>query len=205
MNTQHEFEQPEYACDSCNKHFKLPAPRTRLGLSGRLTVLGMALARTLRHRHGLRAGYREIRPRLLAKRNDDAFQAFVGSFGLCSQCRGFVCSKCWNEKTRTCCACVAPVERRADSPLAARKAPVVARAVAKAVPKTAPEAWSRPTFGLALLMRPGRVRTATSVVLMVAALTLGAAEAAYVIAAPSAGPVVHAPATTAAPAVTLAP
>ena len=205
MNTPHDIDQPEYACDSCNKSFRLPAPRTRLGLGGRLIVLRMALARTLRHRHGLRAGYREIRPRWLAKRNDDAFQAFVGSFGLCGQCRGFVCSKCWNEKKRTCRACAAPVERPAGSPPAAHKAPVVARAVAKAVPTTAPESWSRPTFGLALLMRPGRVRTATSVVLMLAALTLGAAEAAYVIAAPNVGPVVHTPATSAAPAVTLAP
>ena len=205
MSAHPETDLTEYACDSCNKRFRLPRPRTRLGLRAKLTVLGMALARTVRHRHGLRSGYREIRPRLLARRNDDAFQAFVGSFGLCRQCRGFVCSKCWNEKTRTCRACATPAERRPSVPQLAHQAPVVARVVAaKAVPKAAPEAWSRPTFGLGLLMRPSRVRTATSVVLMVAALTLGAAEAAYVIAAPNSGPVAHAPAA-AAPAATLAP
>lgn len=190
----------EHFCDGCHREFRPPRRRTSLGLGGRLTVLRMALGAGLRRRQGLRSAYRSIASRRLAGANEEAFAAFVGKFRLCHECRGFVCLKCWDGKRQICRSCVrsdrevGSASRHLPQPphlAASAVAPAVAPAVASALmPADYPADRARagrrlppPIRALGAPFRPGRLRTAASVLLMTAALLLGAAEIGYLVAA----------------------
>jgi hypothetical protein len=179
-------DQVVYYCDCCKRRFPSPSSRKKLGLGDRFSVLGSALGQTLRLRGGLRSGYRTLRPRLLARRNDEEFEAFAATFNLCGGCRGFICRKCWKSKARLCRACARRGARVATAP--GPDGGPATHPAGTAFPSLSftrpPDRPHRPTFGLGALLRPGRIRTLTSVCLMVFALLLGAAEAAYVMAAP---------------------
>jgi hypothetical protein len=92
----------EYACERCEKLFQPPAVRLRLGIGGWRRALALALGGRFGDREGRRA---TTHRQLLAKINDDAFGAFVGSFKLCHECRQFVCARCWSKSRRTCRTC----------------------------------------------------------------------------------------------------
>jgi hypothetical protein len=176
----------EYACECCRRQFAPPRSRSRLRFRDRLRILRSALWQTIRHFRGLRSGYLTMRPRLLARRNEETFERFVGSFSFCGECRGFICHKCWNGKAKLCKACVRFLR---ESRGAAKNGGVAVKAtvapgVATSVPTTNARPRRRPTFGLGPLFRPGRIRTVTSLLLLVFALLLGFAEATYVMAAP---------------------
>jgi hypothetical protein len=190
-----QIDYPDYPCESCRREYSPPRPRTGAGLRGGPTILAMALGHSLRHRQGLRSTYRSIRPRMIARWNDEAFQGFVDGFRMCGECRGFICSRCWDGKRRVCSACLrAANEARRDARAATRRGRASVKAHAETSARLAlvpartvdfDEAGRprrrRPTFGLGFLLRPGPARTVTSVALMVFSLALGALEVAYYV------------------------
>jgi hypothetical protein len=203
------FGTPEllrYPCECCAVVFVPPPARRRLGLRGRIVVLGLAFGQMLRRREGLLTAYRTIRPRRLALRNEAAFEAFALSFQFCNRCRGFVCKRCWDRRRKLCRAC-ADVERlRVVERSASRLAKAVLAAgggnASYGVPGRLSVDWaregapatadhdgrdvsgsSRPILPLPRF-RPGPVRAATSVAVMILSVLVWAAEAAYVAAAP---------------------
>jgi hypothetical protein len=197
LETTVQIDSPDYPCESCGREFDPPRPRTGPGFRGRLTILRTAFGHTIRHRTGLRSTYRSIRPRMIARWNEEAFQGFVDGFQMCGECRGFICPKCWDGKRRVCSSCTRAARdagARARKAAARGRTPVKAGSpgtvrlasvpLAVADPGTERKHRGRPTFGLGPLLRPGRARTVTSVVLMFFSLALGALEMTYFVVRP---------------------
>jgi hypothetical protein len=97
----------QYACERCKTRFVLPPSSRKLSIAGRVRAFSMGVGRTFRHHEGLGAGYDSSRRQLLAKMDDEAYQAFVQSFRFCHECRQFVCNECWSTSRRSCLTCVA--------------------------------------------------------------------------------------------------
>jgi hypothetical protein len=79
-------EDLEYACERCGRTFE--PPPTRISL-----------------RWWQARGPVIERQQALARINDDAFQAFLGTFKLCHRCREFVCPLCWSKAGGMCTTC----------------------------------------------------------------------------------------------------
>jgi hypothetical protein len=97
----------QYACERCKTRFVLPASSRKLGLGGKFRAFSAGLGRTVRHHEGLGGAYDAAKRQLLAKMDDEAYQAFVQSFRFCHECRQFVCNECWSTSRRSCLTCVA--------------------------------------------------------------------------------------------------
>lgn len=97
----------QYACERCKTRFVLPASSHELGLAGQVRAAAMGVSRVLSRHEGLGAAYDSARRQLLAKMDDEAYQAFVQSFRFCHECRQFVCNDCWSTSRRACLTCVA--------------------------------------------------------------------------------------------------
>ena len=133
MTTSSEAsELIQYSCERCKTRFVLPPSSRRLGIAGTLHAFSMGVGRSLKKHQGLGDGIGDARRELLAKMDDDAYQAFVLSFRFCHECRQFVCNDCWSKSRGTCLTCAA---RASGSP--ARAMPIVAAGAAAgvAVPK----------------------------------------------------------------------
>jgi hypothetical protein len=199
-------ERLRYPCECCAVVFVPPPLRRRLGLRGRIVVLGLAFGQMLRWHEGLVTAYRTIRPRRLALRNEAAFEAFALSFQFCERCRAFVCKRCWDRRRKMCRACF-DVERLRVVELSASRLVQAVRAAGGGgtsyLPGRLTLDWARegepaggthhdgrdvsgsPSPILPLpRFHPGPVRAATSVAVMVLSVLVWAAEAAYVAAAP---------------------
>ena len=152
----------QYACERCKTRFVLPPSRRRLGFSGRMRAVGMALSRTVRFHEGLGSTYDGARRQLLAKMDDDAYQSFVQSFKFCHECRQFVCSECWSNSRKTCLGCFAKAAGTTvrQRPPFAPEGPPIPRPVAAAVPAS----------------RRRRLRTDASLLVMGLAVLLLAVE-----------------------------
>jgi hypothetical protein len=92
-------EAPEliqYSCERCNKRFQLPPSAQKLGVKGTLVA---ALS-------GIRGkGFGAARRELLARMDDEAYQAFTLSFRFCHECQKFVCNDCWSKALGSCQTC----------------------------------------------------------------------------------------------------
>ncbi len=97
----------QYACERCKTRFVLPPSSRKLSIAGKLRAFSIGVGRTFRHHEGLGASYESSRRQLLAKMDDEAYQAFVQSFRFCHECRQFVCNECWSTSRRSCLTCVA--------------------------------------------------------------------------------------------------
>ena len=97
----------QYACERCKTRFVLPASSRKLGLGGKFRAMSSGVGRTVRHHEGLGGAYDTAKRQLLAKMDDEAYQAFVQSFRFCHECRQFVCNECWSTSRRSCLTCVA--------------------------------------------------------------------------------------------------
>jgi hypothetical protein len=97
----------QYACERCKTRFVLPPSSRKLSFAGKFHALSMATGRVFKFHEGLGAGYETSRRQLLAKMDDEAYQAFVQSFRFCHECRQFVCNECWSTSRRSCLTCVA--------------------------------------------------------------------------------------------------
>ncbi len=159
----------QYACERCKTKFVLPPSSRRLSFSGRLKATGTALGQSLKHRQGFGSSFDSARRQILAKMDDDAYQAFVQSFKFCHECRQFVCSECWSNSRKTCLGCFA---RAAGTTI-------------KAKPPFVPEGPSiqRPMPALAPAKRKGHLRRDAGLLLAAAAVLLIVVEA--VIALPT--------------------
>ncbi len=159
----------QYACERCKTKFVLPPSSRRLGFSGRLKATGSALGQSLKHRQGFGSSYDSARRQILAKMDDDAYQAFVQSFKFCHECRQFVCSECWSNSRKTCLGCFA---RAAGTTI-------------KAKPPFVPDGPSiqRPAPAFAPAKRKGHLRRDAGLLLAAAAVILIVVEA--VIALPT--------------------
>ena len=168
----------ECACECCARLLTPPLPRTRLGRRDRIRVAAMALGRMLFHFHGLASSYRTIRPRWLARRNQEAFDAFMTSFHFCNRCRGFICTRCWNKRQQMCRGCMAVARLRIPD----RELDMPGVSTGKR------RHWwgrlRRRTISLSAPLRRGRVWTASCLAVLVWSLLVGVAETACVFAAP---------------------
>ena len=132
-------EQFEYSCERCKTRFVLPPSSRKLSLRGSLRAVVMGAGRAVKMHEGPGAGFDAVRREILAKKNDDAYQAFVQSFRFCHECRQFVCSDCWSKARGTCLTCAA----RATTS-SARTGPVVtAAAAAPEIPRPTIQAAPR--------------------------------------------------------------
>jgi hypothetical protein len=169
------MDQIECACECCARLLVPPPRKTRLGRRDRINVIRMSLGQMLFHFKGLPSAYRTIRPRVLARRNEEAVEAFVTSFRFCNRCRGFICTRCWNKRQNACRGCVAVAKLRIpDRPL---EMPGLA-------PAKRSHHWRRRTISLGAPLRRGRVWTATCFAVLAWSLVIGVLETACVLAAP---------------------
>lgn len=101
-----------YACERCKTESVLAPGRVGLGPLGGLKVRLLAIGRSIRRRDGARRSVDEIRAEVIAKIDEDAYQAFTGRFRFCHDCRRFVCPRCWNRSWSTCKSCVESAMKR---------------------------------------------------------------------------------------------
>jgi hypothetical protein len=96
-----------YGCERCKAESVLAPGRVGLGLAGRSKVRLLAIGRPIRPSEGVRRTLDEIRAKVMAKMDEDAYQAFTGRFRFCCDCRRFACPGCWNRSWASCKSCVA--------------------------------------------------------------------------------------------------
>jgi hypothetical protein len=163
----------QYACERCKTRFVLPPSRRKLSLGGKLRSLSIGLNRTFRYHEGLGSSYDAARRQMLAKMDDEAYQAFVQSFRFCHECRQFVCNECWSTSRRSCLTCVAK-----SMTGTARPRPPFA--------PTGPEI-PRPVIAAVAPTRGGRVRRDAALVALGLALVLLVVEGGYLLNAGGSG------------------
>jgi hypothetical protein len=163
----------QYACERCKTRFVLPPSRRKLSIGGKLRSLSIGLKRTFRYHEGLGSSYDAARRQMLAKMDDEAYQAFVQSFRFCHECRQFVCNECWSTSRRSCLTCVAKsmTGTARPRPPFAPTGPEIPRPVAAAVAPT----------------RRGRVRRDAALVALGLALVLLVVEGGYLLGAGGSG------------------
>jgi len=102
-----EQEAVRYSCERCKTESVLAPSRLRLGLGGFLRAIGLTVRRSIRPPDSGRTSFAEVRAELVARLDEDAYQAFTSRFRFCHECRRFVCPKCWNRSWSSCKSCVA--------------------------------------------------------------------------------------------------
>ena len=127
----------QYSCERCKTRFVLPPSSRRLGIRGSFHAIFKGAGRTLKFHQGLRGGVGAARRELLAKKDDEAYQAFVLSFRFCHECRQFVCNDCWSKSRGTCLTCAgkatgSPVRARS---IVAAAAPDIPRPIISVAPQ----------------------------------------------------------------------
>jgi hypothetical protein len=163
----------QYACERCKTRFVLPPSRRKLSLGGKLRSLSIGLNRTFRYHEGLGSSYDAARRQMLAKMDDEAYQAFVQSFRFCHECRQFVCNECWSTSRRSCLTCVA----KSMTGTARPRLPFA---------PSGPEI-PRPVIAAAAPTRGGRVRRDAALVALGLALVLLVVEGGYLLGAGGSG------------------
>jgi hypothetical protein len=183
-------EAPEliqYSCERCKTRFVLPPSSRKLGLTGMFRAFSTGVGRALKMHEGLRHGVGVARRELLAKMDDEAYQAFVVSFRFCHECRQFVCNDCWSKARGTCltCATKAMPSPARTSPAAAPARPVLtpARPVVKSPIPDIP----RPIISAAP-QRRGRTRRDFVLVGMTLAIVLLSIEGGVLLLNATGGP-----------------
>ena len=101
-----------YACERCKSESVLAPGRVGLGPVGWLKVRLLVIGRSIRRSEDARRSFDEIRAQVLAKIDEDAYQAFSSRFRFCHDCRRFVCPRCWNRSWSSCKSCVAAAMKR---------------------------------------------------------------------------------------------
>ena len=96
-----------YTCMRCSTRYAPPAARRSLSVREQLGVLSEAVDR-VRHQGGsLPVARATARRLMLARIDDDTYQAFVRSFHFCRDCRQLVCPSCWSASHLQCLTCLA--------------------------------------------------------------------------------------------------
>ncbi|HEX7491424.1 MAG TPA: hypothetical protein VF337_06950 [Candidatus Limnocylindrales bacterium] len=101
-----------YACERCKTESVLAPGRVGLGVGGWLKARLIVVGRSNRRRDGTRRTFAEVRAELIARTDEDAYQALTGRFRFCHDCRRFVCPRCWNRSWSSCKSCVEQAMKR---------------------------------------------------------------------------------------------
>jgi hypothetical protein len=179
----------QYACERCKTRFVLPASSHKLSIAGRFRAMGLSIGRVVKQHEGLGAAYDTTRRQLLAKMDDEAYQAFVQSFRFCHECRQFVCNECWSTSRRACLTCVAKSmagEVRPRPPFAPA-GPEIPRPVAAPRPPRA-QRLRRDATVLAMVIALALLAVEGGMLLMYAAGPSATAETIFVTPSPTASP-----------------
>ena len=142
----------QYACERCKTRFVLPTSERKLGVSARFKALFSSLGRVFKKHEGFGTAYDATKRQMLAKMDDEAYQAFVQSFRFCHECRQFVCNECWSTSRKACLTCVAKSMAGEVKPRPPFEAPAPAIKAAPMPRAKRKIGWRRQATALALIV-----------------------------------------------------